>query len=611
MKHTCIYLFVFLSSWMHAQSLDSIFDSIQVLTPVTLWNQNVKEYAEGYTQKVLSDSVLSRSNGTFTSLLESNSLIYFKENGLGMVSSPSFRGTNASQTAVLWNGVPINSMFTGQTDFNTILTGSVDELTIRSGSGSVPFGSGAIGGSILLDNLPKFNQKNSRQVKLGYGSFDTYSGQIRSLLSSENAYLDVSIEGFQSENDYEYPKSSKRNVDAAFHHYSLGLSAGWRKDNHSMYFHSNWYEGKRDFSGTLYAPARDGYRDYNTRNLLQWEMYLGRWTSSLKLAHLYEQYRYYANKHGSNYTFGKSHTWWTDYSLAYRINSDMKLTGILQYNNVDGKGSDVEDANRDTGAVVLMFNHHLSKKWRYGLHLRQEFLNGFTNPFLFAFDTKYQVSPFYSFHFNAAKNYRVPTFNDLYWKAGGNENIEPEKSVQFELGNSWEKENYGISAAIYYIHSTDMIKWVPRGTLWFPVNINEARNYGLELEAHYAYVWQNQKLRADFAYAYTHAEDQELKKQLIYVPYHKYNASLTYQYKDWNASYQVLFNGEMYTSSDNQNKQKEYDVHQLAVEYTFDFDKLDGVVGARIKNLYDSYYENLPSRPMPRRHFNLFINFNF
>ena len=72
-----------------------------------------------------------------------------------MVASPSFRGTNASQTAVLWNGIPINSMFTGQTDFNTILTGSIDKLTIRSGSGSVPFGSGAIGGSILFDNSPK------------------------------------------------------------------------------------------------------------------------------------------------------------------------------------------------------------------------------------------------------------------------------------------------------------------------------------------------------------------------------------------------------------------------------------------------------------------------
>lgn len=607
MRLTCLILLIFCSNWLQAQSLDSIQD----LEPVRLWNLNVKEYSDGYTQKVFSDSILSRSNGTFTSLIESNSLIYFRENGLGMVSSPSFRGTNASQTAVLWNGIPINSMLNGQTDFNTILTGSVDELTIRSGSGSVPFGSGAIGGSILMDNKPKFDQATKHQVKLGYGSYKTYNGLIRSLLSTKNAYLDITLEGLQSENDYDYPNSTRRNDDAAFHHYSLGLSAGWRKKNHRIYFHSHWYEGKRNFSGTLYAPARDGYRDYTTRNLLEWEMYLGRWTSSLKLAHIQEKYRYYANKHGSNYTSGEANTLWTDYSMSYRINYAMKLTGILQYHNVDGKGSDLVDASRNTAATILLFKHSLSEKWHYGIQLRQEFLNGFTNPLLFAFDTRYQVAPSYSIHLNAAKNYRVPTFNDMYWKSGGNEHIHPEESMQIELGNSWKKENYGLSAAAYYIHSTDMIKWVPRGSIWLPTNISKAVNYGVELEAYYLYTWQEQHLRASAAYAYTKAEDQELKKQLIYVPYHKYTAEIAYRYKSWHASYQVLFNGQMYTTSDNLSTQKEYDTHQLAFEYQFSFAKSNGVAGVRIKNLYDTYYENLPSRPMPGRHFNLFINFNF
>lgn len=605
MRNTFLYLFLSLSGFLHAQGLDSI----QNLKPVSLWSKTIKDHSDGYTQKVLSDSLLERSNASFTSLLENNSLIYFKENGLGMVSSPSFRGTNASQTAVLWNGIPINSTLNGQTDFNTVLTGSLDQLTIRSGSGSVPFGSGAIGGSILLDNAPKFDRRNTHQLRLGYGSYSTLNGLLRSTFSSKNAYIDVSLEGIQSDNDFKYLNSSKRNDDAAYYHYSLGLSAGWRKDNHRIFFHSNWYEGKRDFSGTLYAPARDGYRDYNTRNLLEWEMYFGDWTSSLKVAHLQEKSKYYANKHGSNYTQAKANTIWTDYNISYRLNADMRITGILQYNNVKGEGDNLTDATRDTGAAVLLFKHSLSQKWTYGLQLRQEFFNGFTNPFLFAFDSKYQFTSSYSLYFNLAKNYRVPTFNDLYWKSGGNENINPEKSIQLELGNSWHKENYGISMAGYYIKSTDMIKWIPRGALWHPTNISEAINYGLEVEAYFAHSWNQHRLRLEFAYAYTKAEDQELKKQLIYVPYHKYTGSLTYRYKSWNASYQMLFNGHMYTSSDNLHKQKQYDTHQLAIEYGFAYKDLQGVAGVRVKNLYDTYYENLPSRPMPGRNFNLFINF--
>jgi len=607
MKSIYLLLLLFLSCQVSAQSLDSI----QTLRPVTLWATNLKEYSEGYTQKIISDSLLSRSSGTFTDMLESNSLIYFKENGLGMVSSPSFRGTNASQTAVLWNGIPINSLFTGQTDFNTVMFGNVDELTIRSGSGSVPFGSGAIGGSILLDNLPKFDQNNEHQVKLGYGSFDTYSGQIRSLISNENFYINISVEGLQSENDYKYPHTDQRNKEAAYYHYNFGGSVGWRKNNHRLYIHSQWYEGKRDFAGTLTAPARDGYRDYNTRNLFHWETYMGRWTSSLKIAHLHEAYRYYPNKKQKEYSYGKSNTLWTDYSWAYRLNTDILITGILQYNNIQGKGTDIEKAYRNTGAAIVMLKHHLLDNWTYGLHLRQEFLNGFDNPFLFAFDTRYRLTSAYSVHLNAAKNYRVPTFNDLFWKSGGNLNLKPEESVQIEVGNSWDRPSYGFSAVAFFIDSKDMLKWVPMGSLWRPINLSKVQNYGGELEAYYIKEVGNHYLRAEIAYAYTKAIDRELNKQLIYVPYHKYTALLKYQYRNWNASYQVVFNGEVYTSSDNIGKHKEYDVHRLALEYRYSLAKADAWIGVRIKNLYDTYYENLPSRPMPGRNLDLYINFKF
>jgi iron complex outermembrane receptor protein len=50
------------------------------------------------------------------------------ENGLGMVSSPSFRGPHCK--AVIWNGININSQLLGQTDFNTITT--QDFNSIRS-----------------------------------------------------------------------------------------------------------------------------------------------------------------------------------------------------------------------------------------------------------------------------------------------------------------------------------------------------------------------------------------------------------------------------------------------------------------------------------------------
>ena len=117
----------------------------------------LKTFSNTQTVSVLKDSVISRSTSSLTNLLNYNSGVYFKENGLGMVSSPSFRGTTAQQTAVTWNGVNINSQFNGQTDFNTINIRNFDDVTVRSGGGSALYGSGAIGGSIHLNNQLKFN----------------------------------------------------------------------------------------------------------------------------------------------------------------------------------------------------------------------------------------------------------------------------------------------------------------------------------------------------------------------------------------------------------------------------------------------------------------------
>ena len=121
-------------------------------------------YADGHKVTVLNDSVIEKGGVFLTSLLHLNSAIYFKENGFGMVSSPSFRGTNASHTAVIWNGININSQLNGQVDFNTITPFNYSSVAVRSGGGSVQFGSGAIGGSVHLNNDLDFNEHLSHQI---------------------------------------------------------------------------------------------------------------------------------------------------------------------------------------------------------------------------------------------------------------------------------------------------------------------------------------------------------------------------------------------------------------------------------------------------------------
>ena len=120
MKRTCILFLLFLCYCIG--NLNAQIDSLNVLPEVVLSDAKLRNFSHGQVLGTINDSLLDNSSTSLTEVLRYNSLIYFRENGPGGVSSPSFRGTSAQQTAVVWNGININSQLNGQTDFNTILS---------------------------------------------------------------------------------------------------------------------------------------------------------------------------------------------------------------------------------------------------------------------------------------------------------------------------------------------------------------------------------------------------------------------------------------------------------------------------------------------------------
>ena len=148
-------------------------DSLQQLPEVIVSDVKLRANTAGVSIQTITDSTLQKSRTSLTGLLQTNTLIYLRENGPNGVSSPSFRGTNAQQTAVVWNGINLNSQLTGQTDFNTISTKNYDNVSVRTGGGGVIYGSGAIGGSIHLENDIHFGNEFKNEISTGYGSFNT------------------------------------------------------------------------------------------------------------------------------------------------------------------------------------------------------------------------------------------------------------------------------------------------------------------------------------------------------------------------------------------------------------------------------------------------------
>ncbi len=586
-------------------------DSIQQLPEVMLTDSKIVYFSNGFKLEKLTDSLVERNATSLTETLRYNTSIYFRENGFGMVSSPSFRGTNATQTAVIWNGININSVFTGQTDFNTISPLNYNEIAIRSGGGGVQYGSGAVGGSIHLNDAYSFKKIDTTEVGLHYGSFSDVGANASTTQTWGDHYLNVGVNFNSSENDYNYVGKNKKNTHGKFVRFVAKVNEARKLKRGVATWNSEYTYNDRNFSGSLNTIGKDAYKDITTRNLWQLQQKVGIFNTKGSFAHLFEQYNYFPDSEKSFNTGGKANTFIGAFQSEVLLQKKLRINGKVEYTYVEVEGDNVGDNSRKTLAAVLLMNHKLSEKFNYGINFRQEFLNNFDNPFLFSADAKYSFSKNYSLRLNGSKNYRVPTFNDLYWYAGGNIDVQPETSYQIELGQEFLIGRLKADVAAYYISSEDLIKWIPgNGGLWQPVNISKTRNYGIEAVFGYYIKFNNQQLlNFNANYSYTKAEDLEKEKQLIYVPFHKASGTLEYNLGQFSVYVQGLFNGEAFTATDNSESVDGYAVFNLGAQYTLPFNP-NITFGGRLKNVFNTYYENVAYRPMPSRNIQIFLNFN-
>ena len=112
------------------------------------------------------DSLALAKSGTvrLSELLSQNTPIYIKAYGRGAMATASFRGTAPSHTRVTWNGLELNSPMLGMVDFSLIPVYFTDEVKLLHGSSSLSESSGALGGTILLENTPNWNNNLSGKL---------------------------------------------------------------------------------------------------------------------------------------------------------------------------------------------------------------------------------------------------------------------------------------------------------------------------------------------------------------------------------------------------------------------------------------------------------------
>lgn len=612
-KKRYLSIFVLLCQMVLAQN-----DSITKLKEVIISDPYLHLANKSQSIQILNDSVIKSSPSSLSNLLNYNSQLYFKEYGRGMLSTVSFRGTTASQTAVVWNGININSQFNGSTDFNTIMASDFSSVSVKAGGDSVAYGSGAIGGSVHLTTELPFENKIDNQLRLDYGSFNTIGVNYKLAASTKEWSTQLGISQNSSQNDYPYidqynrDGQQRKNENGQYATRSLFANIAYKiSPSGLLAFYSQSSNTDRNISLINESDSKTRYVNTFSRNLLEYTASRGGFSRNYKLAYLREGYQYFENVDSDHFTFGKSETLLAKMDLGYKVTEFIKVDGILDYNRTKGFGSGFGENTRHIGGFSLFALEKHNEHWQNEFSLRKEFASDYESPFLFSLGSSYLFNPYYQLKINLSRNYRIPTFNDLYWETGGNPDLKPELSYQGDIANVFTYKNLSITQNFYYIKSKNLIRWVPvQGLSWAPENIDEVQSYGSETILSWSQSIGANTIGLKSSYAYTVSEDLAKGQQLDYVPFHKLNSNISYSYKRLAAIYQFLFNGAVSTPSDKYHLVKEYWVSNAGIYYDLGI-KDSCKLGFQVLNLFNASYQSISQHYMPGRNFLLTLTLTF
>lgn len=586
----------------------------RLIDTVFIDNQFAKVSKTAKINHLSSDKILENST-SLSDLLRFNSNIYIKENGRGATSSPSFRGTTAQQTAFVWNGINVNSPFLGQGDLNTMSPLSYENVAIKYGGGSVIYGSGAIGGSIHLNNTLLFNRGFEGKLFSEYSSFTTSNSVASAKLSTANLSFNVNINHSQSENAYEVEEKYYKNRNGAYQNsaFNLGMAHKISAEN-ELYWQTQLFDGVQKYALLSEFSTPTKYDTQNFRSLLGWKLKKTKLSNEFKIAYLTDDYQYFANSDRKDSKSGGSSGQYilkTDFNYAFTEKSSINT--ILEYNYIKSESLNTNrlPSNRNQGSIAVLYRNHALKNLFLEAGAKKDFVEDFVSPYLFSAGIDFLPTSWYQIKFNLSKNFRVPSFNDLYWEPGGSLDLKSETSHQAELSQTLQYKNLKFSVTSYIMDIKDMIRWIPNPTgLYAVTNTEKVRSWGLEAQIGYDYTKNHHQVTTQISYSYTKSTDEKLKKQLPYVPFHNLNGFLSYQYKRYEIFAQGLWNGKIFSDSEESEKLA-LESFALCNAGVFVQVIRRAKVGIKVNNMTNKIYRTVYGYYMPKRNFAVNLNLNF
>ncbi len=607
-------------------------------------------------QKVDTLVLKSEQSTSLSDLLDTHSVLFIKTEGRGALSTASFRGTAASHTDVLWNGMSVQSPMLGQVDFSLFPVYLFDDISINPGNSSLSETSGALGGSIQLDNKADWSNPLNITLLTGFGSYRTFNNYLKIQWAGKRVFSGTRVYYNRSKNDfsfinkniatlnpatgsYEYPV--QKNEHGVYQLMGIEQNCYWRLGEKGVLTAHYWFQDSQRSLPRLNTYEGDDYSNINRqkeqthRGKLQYSRFgkKGKLTVSSGLVVQNLSYTLQNLIGGQGYQFAvhSVSTLVSSYNTAsYDYKLSQKTLFKLKY-SFDFNHVATTDSVKQTGynryrrehKWLFLWEQQFTNRFSTTVLLRKELINGQSVPLIpFAgFEWIVHKNWHWIVRGNVARNVHIPDLNDLYWQPGGNPNLQPEEGlateaathIKFHLG----KLSVVPEVTAFYNNIKGWILWLPAPAgYWQAQNIEKVVAKGMEFSLKIRFPVGRLRCVVLGNYAYTRSENQgnptvwgsdAIGKQLPYIPVRSGNVFISLYWRGFALNYINNAYSERFTTSSNQLTRRDrlypYFMNDLSLSKNISFKRVQIEAQWKVYNLLNESYRSVLGRPMPGRNY--------
>ena len=468
----------------------------------------------------------------------------------GSLTSLFTRGTNSSHTLIIVDGQRLNSATTGATAFQFISPDQIERIEIVRGARASLYGSDAIGGVIQIFTK-QGSQKATGLVKIATGTNNTQEIQFGAQGGFEKTQ-------FNFEQSYSYSGGFDSNTsedvlnkdDDAFNNKTLNtflkhqlndrisLTANYMQNKGSVEYDNSYnLEPFSDFE--LEAIRLSSDVDINAH-----------WGASISIGKSTDLITYQSEDENDTPSIFETNR--SSASLQNEVAVTEQQTLVVAYDFFDDKLVDATgyaETTRKTEAIILQY---LADFDRYGIttSVREDRIERFGREITESIDFGWHFSSTLHLIASWGSAFKAPTFNDLYFSYGGNPDLNPESSINREIGfkgTSFQGQENQISWQINAFQNRidQLIQW--NSTEHQTVNIDQAEIKGVELSL--ATTLKDWSLNGNLSYV--DPENTATGKQLARRPKQTFNLDVDRRWQKMSIGASLHANNERFDDAAN------------------------------------------------------------